>query len=186
MALITRISRLFRADFNAVLDRIEEPDVLLKQSLREMKENIYSDSHQLKLLKNEYSQIEGKIKELDKDVKQINQELDICFESNETDLARSQIKRKIEMQRYEKHLKCKFNVTDKRITDLTTRINENKTRLTVMQQKLELFVNEESQTIGDECFSNSHFNTHSNSIVIINEDEIEIAFLREKQARKIS
>lgn len=186
MALITRISRLFRADFNAVLDRIEEPDVLLKQSLREMKENIYSDSHQLKLLKNEYSQIEGKIKDLDKDIKQKNQELDICFETNETDLARSQIKRKIEMQRYEKHLKHKFIAMDKRINELTTTINENKTRLTVMQQKLELLVNEEPQTIGDECFSNSHFNSHSNSSVIINEDEIEIAFLREKQARRIS
>ena len=182
MALITRISRLFRADFNAVLDRIEEPDVLLKQALREMKENIYSDSHQLKLFINEYSQIEGKIKELDKDVKQINQQLDICFESNETDLARSQIKRKIEIQRYDKHLKYKFSTMDKKITELTARINENKMRLTVMQQKLELFVNEEAQTIGDECFSNSHFNSR----MIINEDEIEIALLREKQARRIS
>ena len=186
MALITRISRLFRADFNAVLDRIEEPDVLLKQALREMKENIYSDSHQLKLFINEYSQIEGKIKELDKDVKQINQQLDICFESNETDLARSQIKRKIEIQRYDKHLKYRFSTMDKKITELTSRINENKTRLTVMQQKLELFVNEEAQTIGDECFSNSHFNSHSNLRIIINEDEIEIALLREKQARRIS
>ncbi len=186
MALITRISRLFRADFNAVLDPIEEPDVLLKQALREMKENIYSDSHQLKLFINEYSQIEGKIKELDKDVKQINQQLDICFESNETDLARSQIKRKIEIQRYDKHLKYKFSRMDKKITELTSSINENKTRLTVMQQKLALFVNEEDKTIGDECFSNSHFNSHSNSSVIINEDEIEIALLREKQERRIS
>lgn len=44
MALINRISRLFSADFNAVLDRIEEPDVLLKQALREMEEDIYSDT----------------------------------------------------------------------------------------------------------------------------------------------
>ena len=36
MALITRISRLFTADFHAVLDRIEEPDVLLKHAIREM------------------------------------------------------------------------------------------------------------------------------------------------------
>ena len=31
MALINRVSRLFTADFNAVLDRIEEPELLLKR-----------------------------------------------------------------------------------------------------------------------------------------------------------
>ena len=34
MPLINRVSRLFRADLHAVLDRIEEPDVLLRQAAR--------------------------------------------------------------------------------------------------------------------------------------------------------
>ena len=32
MALITRMARLFTADVHAVLDRIEEPEVVLKQA----------------------------------------------------------------------------------------------------------------------------------------------------------
>ena len=36
MALINRLSRLFKADFHAVLDQIEEPELLLKQAIREM------------------------------------------------------------------------------------------------------------------------------------------------------
>ena len=40
MALITRISRLFQADFHAVLDRIEEPEQLLKQAIREMEDSL--------------------------------------------------------------------------------------------------------------------------------------------------
>ena len=40
MALITRVSRLFQADFHAVLDRIEEPEVLLRQAVREMEEEL--------------------------------------------------------------------------------------------------------------------------------------------------
>jgi len=36
MALVTRLTRLFQADFHAVLDRIEEPDLQLKQAVREM------------------------------------------------------------------------------------------------------------------------------------------------------
>ena len=178
MALITRISRLFRADFNAVLDRIEEPDVLLKQALREMEEDVHIDEHNLKMLENEYSQIKTKIKELQGNIEQVNDELDICFESNETDLARSQVKRKLEIQRYEKHLKSKSSSIEKKANDLESRIHENKTRLTVMQQKLELLVNEEPQANEYEFFPNIN-----NSI---NEDDVEISFLREKQARSTS
>ena len=78
MALITRISRLFRADFNAVLDRIEEPDVLLKQALREMEEDLHSDKQQLNFLEKESVQLETKINDIKKTIEQVNQELDIC------------------------------------------------------------------------------------------------------------
>ena len=40
MALINRISRLFKADFHAVLDHIEEPEALLKQAIRDMEDDL--------------------------------------------------------------------------------------------------------------------------------------------------
>ncbi|RLA35148.1 MAG: hypothetical protein DRR11_01080, partial [Gammaproteobacteria bacterium] len=40
MALINRISRLFKADFHAVLDQIEEPEQLLKQAIRDMEDEL--------------------------------------------------------------------------------------------------------------------------------------------------
>ena len=40
MPLVDRVARLFRADLHAVMDRIEEPDVLLRQALREMEEEL--------------------------------------------------------------------------------------------------------------------------------------------------
>ncbi len=176
MALITRISRLFRADFNAVLDRIEEPDVLLKQALREMEEDIYSDVHKLKLLEKECSQVKENINELEENIIQINQALDICFDSNEVALARSQVKRKIEMQRYEKHMKSKLKSSAVIISELKSRITENKSRLTAMQQKLELLVNTQSE------IERNDFSAQ----ITIDENEIEMAFLKEKQARSIS
>ena len=47
MALINRISRLFTADMHAVLDRLEEPDVLLKQALREMEDESAKSGFQI-------------------------------------------------------------------------------------------------------------------------------------------
>lgn len=178
MALITRISRLFRADFNAVLDRIEEPDVLLKQALREMEEDLHSDKQQLKFLEKEYVQLETKTKDIEKSLEQVNQELDICFDSNETELARSQVKRKLEIQRYEKHLKSKLESRSTKIAGLKNRIEENKSRFTVMQQKLELLIDEIPQADGDTYYANIN--------EVIKDDDIEMAFLREKQARSAS
>ena len=65
MALITRVSRLFRADFHAVLDRIEEPDVLLKQAVREMEEDIARDEQRGKALTHEQGQLDKRSRDLD-------------------------------------------------------------------------------------------------------------------------
>lgn len=178
MALITRISRLFRADFNAVLDRIEEPDVLLKQALREMEEDLQRDKQQLKFLEKDSVQIETKINGIENSLVQVNQELDICFDSNETELARSQVKRKLEMQRYEKHLNTKLESKNTKIADLKNRIQENESRFNVMQQKLELLIDEAPQVDGDMVYSNIN--------ETIKDDEVDMAFLREKQARSVS
>jgi len=177
MALITRISRLFRADFNAVLDRIEEPDVLLKQALREMEEDLHRDKQQLRLLQDESSQLEAKLAGVEQDIAQVDKELDICFESGESRLARSQVKKKLELQRYQKHAQAKRDSVLKQISDLTKRIDENSTRFNAMKQKLDLLA-EEDTVKKDEVVSAVNLS--------VNEDDIDMAFLREKQARGVS
>ncbi|MCW8899782.1 MAG: PspA/IM30 family protein [Gammaproteobacteria bacterium] len=178
MALITRIGRLFSADFNAVLDRIEEPDVLLKQALREMEEDLHRDAQQLKLYEKEYSLLAVKMDELSKSIEQVDQELDICFESGETKLARSQVKKKLEIQRYHKHCISKSESLLRKTSELKTRIDENKMRFSVMQQKLELLSETEAELNGEELYSNI--------TMTVKDDDIEMAFLREKQARGVS
>ena len=65
MALITRVSRLFRADLHAVLDRIEEPDVLLRQAVREMEEALARDEQRLKALNYERVQLLSRESEIE-------------------------------------------------------------------------------------------------------------------------
>ena len=56
MALITRVGRLFRADLHAVLDRVEEPEVLLRQAIREMEEELAEDRQRLRLERHGFSE----------------------------------------------------------------------------------------------------------------------------------
>ena len=47
MILIKRFSRLLRADMHAVLDQLEDPNVLLRQSLRDMSDALDLDRRRL-------------------------------------------------------------------------------------------------------------------------------------------
>ena len=117
MALITRISRLFRADFHAVLDRIEEPDVLLRQAIREMEEGLSHDAQRIKVLNHEQGQLMVRKTELEQSTSKIEEELDVCFEAQKDDLARALIKRRLEAERTVKHL-------TRRCDELETKLSE--------------------------------------------------------------
>ena len=69
MALVNRVTRLFKADFHAVLDRIEEPDVLLRQAIREMQDDLAGDEQQLRSLKVEARQLEQREADLQQSLK---------------------------------------------------------------------------------------------------------------------
>jgi phage shock protein A len=89
MALITRVSRLLRADLHAVLDRVEEPEVLLKQAMREMEEALTRDEQRIKVLLHEHRQLLTRETDVERSLDEIAGELDVCFESGTDDLARA-------------------------------------------------------------------------------------------------
>ncbi|MBV1930524.1 MAG: PspA/IM30 family protein [Porticoccaceae bacterium] len=192
MALINRISRLFRADFHAVLDRIEEPDALLKQSVREMTEAIATDERRLSLLEHELNQLEHQSTELDQALDRIKQELDVCFAAEQEDLARSLIRRRLETQGLLGALQGKQRSTTTRANELKQRVDENRSRLDSMEQKLELFSSKEfSSNEGSNDRANGYSQAGQsgtaicamNSSVNVKDEEVEVAFLAEKQRR---
>ena len=179
MALIKRVARLFRSDLHAVLDVIEEPHVLIKQAIREMEASIVADERQLALLNRQHQQGLSRQQDLDRSLPQLEQELDICFESKKDDLARSLIKRKLETQRLARLLDRKHNNMLSDISELDTRLSENRTRLESMQQKAEVLSEQEA------CFhtTQGHDERWDTTDFSVCHEDIEVAFLREQQQR---
>ena len=99
MALVTRLSRLFQADFHAVLDRIEEPDLQLRQAVREMQFALDQDQQRLKLLQHEATQVDKATVDAAANLKNFNEELDICLAAKKDDLARDLIRRKLGVEK---------------------------------------------------------------------------------------
>ena len=175
MALITRVSRLFQADFHAVLDRIEEPDVLLRQAVREMEEELARDEQRSKLLQLEQRQLIGRETELRQSLHDSEAELDTCFEAGNDDLARTCIRRRLEVQRFGNTLSRRLGVLGETLADLDTRIRENRARLESMRQKAELLAGE-----GDRAQPVDGWTLPD---ITVRDEDVEVALLREKQRR---
>lgn len=175
MALITRLSRLFEADFHAVLDRIEEPDLQLRQAVREMQFALDQDQQRLKLLRHEAEQLSRAAVELTASLESYDEELDICLAANQDDLARDLIRRKLTADRQLQAVKNQSADIDAQQQRLASEIDEQSQQLTSMKQKLELLVSEDNPLAPE-------FN-HADAI---RNEEIEIALLREIQRREKS
>ena len=178
MALITRFTRLFQADLHAVMDRIEEPDILLRQAVREMEEDIARDEQRSKVVQHELARIGQRGSELDQSLHQIDEEMDLCFNSGKDELARGLIKRKLEAQQLQMALSRKDQSLQTTLDQIAARLKENHLRLTAMRQKAELLAEHDAGSGGDQPWPVSP--------VTIRDEDVEVAFLREKKRRSLS
>ncbi len=173
MALVTRLSRLFQADFHAVLDRIEEPDLQLRQAVREMQFALDQDQQRLQLLQHEATRLDKAGVAAVADLKGFDEELDICLAAKKDDLARDLVRRKLGVEKQIQTLQQQFASIEVQRAQLAKQIDEQKQQLTSMKQKLELLVSDADPFAGGLC----------NQADAVRSEEVEIALLREKERR---
>jgi phage shock protein A len=172
MALITRISRLFTADVHAVLDRIEEPEVVLRQAIREMAEEIARSEQRLRWLEGETRQLRERETDASATIADLDAELDLCFAAGEEELARSLVKRKLVAEQQRKQASRRLEELKREHERLSAQIAEWQASLEDTRQKAELFA--EAQ----------HESTLPAGEPTIGQDAVDVAFLKEKQRRQ--
>ncbi len=182
MALITRISRLFSADFHAVLDRIEEPELLLRQAIREMEEELLKSEHRIKWVQQEQQQLGAQEDDIEQTLSSLDEEMDICFTSGKDDLARKLVKRKLEAQLQLKRVADRHRSGGKMLTELQAAVTENHDQLDSMRQKAELLLARDESGAPFSAWQEKC----SAREIQVQEEDIEVAFLREKQRRSRS
>ncbi len=173
MALVTRLSRLFQADFHAVLDRIEEPDLQLRQAVREMQFALDHDQQRLQLLQHEAEQLGRQMSASGDRLQSLDEELDICLAANQDDLARDLVRRKLAAEKQQQRRRERIEALELQCAALTRQIDEQTRQLSSMKQKLELLVSREDPVSSASCHGED----------VIRSEEVEIALLREKQRR---
>ncbi len=184
MALINRISRLFKADFHAVLDQIEEPEQLLKQAIRDMEDDLANTEQRIAVCTHDQDALSVRKSELESSIAEIDTQLDLCFQSEKDNLAKSLIRKKLEAERLLKRLSAKHVANAKYLDEQQTMLDEHQATLESLRQKAELFAQRTPAYAG----GNSEFDDIAwmKREMTVGDDEVEIAYLREKEIRSSS
>jgi phage shock protein A len=150
MALITRLSRLFRADLHALLDRLEEPDILLAQSLREMADAVAADERVLAALRRQRQELLERRDTLTRRGADDADRLEICLDAGQDDLARDLLRRHLERERLLERLGHRGQALDADIATLTTALEQRHRRLEQLRAEAALVADDTPpRTTGD-------------------------------------
>ena len=174
MPFINRLSALFSADVHAILDRIEDPLSLLKQAVRTMEEEIDQSELTLQRLVDERERVQRRSGDLQSRLQRLDAELDVCFESNADELAKGLVRRKLEVQHHLQRLTDKASSLGEMIEKRRATVVEQRRQLERMREKLELLHDEHDDTETSQSVESG---------TRIETQDVEVAFLREKQRR---
>lgn len=178
MTLITRVARLFKADMHGILDWLEEPEAVLKQAVRDMETEIENGEQTLAELERKAEKLKAVVDNLRETITELEGRIDICFEEDNHDLARTFIRKKLETEN-------RLKVATRTAAAVTTekavqqqKINDQKEQLSVVVEKMQLFVDSYAQSSRQEPFA-----AFESGQVVVSDEEVEIAFLHEKRQR---
>lgn len=175
MAILSRISRLFSADVHAVLDQLEEPAALLRQSLRDMEAALLAQTAQLQACEHDRDGIRRRLADLDRNLASIREELDLSFAAGNDALVRTSLRRRLEIERLVRALSQRAELLDAQIDQLAPALAAQRERLESLRLRATL-VDVEAPRAASADAPNS----------AVTEADIDLALLRELNARRAS
>jgi len=171
MAILNRLSRLFKADMHAVLDRVEEPELVLQQALREMTAAVAVDEQRLAALDHEEHALNEQLSALTSSQASLSAELDLCLAAGKDELARDLVRRRLVGEHTEIALNQHLSGLRREAANIREKLTTQRNELLSLQAQV--------QRIAPRvCNPPLHPTLNT-----IRDEEIEIALLREKQAR---
>ena len=174
MALIRRVARLITADVHSLLDQLEEPRAVLRQSIREMDDRLarLEGHHRQRLVAVEAA--DRRIASLETSLRDIDGKLDLCLADGDATLARRLVRRKLETKRLIDSIRATRDGLADEHAELAALAARQRDELERMRQKAALFIEPdcEPERADEHRFAG------------IDDADVEIALIAEKQARQ--
>lgn len=174
MTLFTRLSRLLRADLHAVLDRMEAPDVLLQQAVRDMQTEIDVRVQLQQQRRQLQQQLHQQCRQWQDWLQQQEAELDLCFGAENDALARTLLRRKLEREQL-------LAQARQREQDLSRQLEQDARVLQEQQQALESL--RQQAQLHEAGRAESHDIIDPGVNPVVTDADVELALLKARRAR---
>lgn len=171
MTVLTRLSRLFRADLHALLDRMEAPDVLLQQAIRDMEGEIQLQQQEQKKRALEQQQLQRRCSDLQERLQQQETELDLCLDAGNDALTRALLRRRLEQEQTLRLLQQRLQTLTEKMRGADTELQQQQRELQALREQAEMLLQTPSATrdAADAC--------------AVTEADVELALLKAKSRR---
>jgi phage shock protein A len=178
MTLLQRLTRLLKADLHGILDGLEDPEEVVKQTIRDMEEALATKEQALAAMHASLQHLASEAQEAERAAQEIEQRLDLCFQEGNETLARTFIGKRLEATRQARRVARTIEEALARRAALEHTLAEQRTQLaTVVQQLASLSTARQRQAgVAAPFFPGCQDGA-------ITEDDIEVAFLQEKRRR---
>ena len=149
-----------------------------------MEDELVNTEQRIALYTRDQDMLSVRSDELESSIAEMDGQLDLCFESDKDDLAKNLIRKRLESERLLKRLVAKHGANEKYLAEQQAMLDENQTTLESLRQKAELFAQrppafqDRTSEIDDIAWMAREMS--------VSDDEVEIAYLREKGIRSSS
>jgi len=175
MTLLTRLTRLLKADLHGLLEDLEEPVEVVKQAMRDMEEDISRQEAAHAALAATLLRLQREAQALAGILQDLERQIDLCFTAGNEALARNLLRKRLETTRRAQRVATAQDDVRTQHEELAAKITAHKAQLAAIAQQLQTSL--DTQPHGSP--THEAWGSHSP----ITDDEIEIAFLEEQRRR---
>jgi phage shock protein A len=170
--MLHRLTRLLRADMHALLDEIENPESLLKHSLREMEAQLAQMQANLNQHQQLRQQKQQQLALKEKALAELAPKLDLCFHTNDETLIRKLIRQRLLTEKQRDALRLQVSQLDAEVATQAGELEQARTRYQEVQDEASILLSRPRETQP----------SPGNEVTVL-EDEVELALLAERQRR---
>jgi phage shock protein A len=172
------MTRLLKADLHGILDGLEEPEEVVKQTIRDMEEALAQKVQTLAALHATLQRLTAEEAALARTAQEIETHIDSCFQAGNETLARSFIRKRLETAWQARQVGGAVAETRQRCELLQQTMAEQRAQLAAVVQQLHLYTARRQQQadVTASCMPGE-------AGIVISEDEVAVAFLEEQRRR---
>jgi phage shock protein A len=181
MGLMTRFTRLCKADIHGVMDQLEDKPLILKQCLREMETSLCRKQAESDKLRISLEQIRHEQKQYGREREKLERDLTAAIERGKDDIARLLIKKVKTMDQHEEVLDRHGDALERKMALLTEGIETQKRQHAELQLRSETWFQQTAHQKWEKTLNRAFPHTVCTSLT---REEVELELIKRKETLK--